>query len=235
LGYSHTTYKVDLLNGLKIADGGLGYKTAPKIRIQNYASKQGTTNSWTKQTIAEAATTIDASGRIINVADPVMVDNFKIQENGSGTFLYQNEVTVPTDVNGLAQARARATVDAYGTITSVLLYNESPNYEEWLTTAYGGNYVSGQGYVTIPKITVNPVGKTSVTKPAVLQAVVNGNGRISNIIIVDGGKGYDVRNHPNALQYPGGLNDYLETNGSSDFVYDINLGSGWHGDPNDIF
>ena len=228
-----TTYKVDLLNGLKIADGGLGYKTAPKVRIQNYAAKQGTTNSWTKQTIAEAATTIDASGRIIAVADPVMVDNFKIQETWAGLFNNQNEVSVPANVDGLAQAWARATVDPYGSIIRVQLYDEFS--EEWRTDVYGANYVSGQGYVTIPKITVTPVGKISVTEPAVLQAVVNTDGRISDIIIVDGGKGYDVKNNANALSYPGDLNDYLETNGSSDFVYNINLGSGWHGDPNDIF
>ena len=234
------TYKVDLLNSFKIADGGLGYTTAPKVRVQNSALKQGTTGPWVLQTIAEAATTIDAQGRIISVADPVMIDNFMIQYTWSGGPGYvpssSYQVTVPVNVAGTVQAYARAFVDQFGTITSVLLYNEDITGSEWFTNAYAGsNYFSGKGYVSIPKIKVTPVGKTSVTIPAVLQAVVNSAGRISNIIIVNGGKGYDVKNDPNAIGYPNYLNNYIYTNGVSDIQYDIDMGSGYRGDPIDIF
>ena len=231
------TYKVDLLNGFKIADGGLGYKTAPKVRIENNAMKQGTNGAWVMQTIAEATTTIDAQGRIISVADPVMIDNFMIQYTWSGGPGYvpssAYQVTVPVNVAGTVQAYARATVDQYGTIYSVMLYNE--DLTTWLTNANGGNYVSGKGYVSTPKIMVTPVGKTSVAIPAVLQAVVNSAGRISNIIIVNGGKGYDVKNDPNAILVPNYLNSNISTNGVSDIQYDINLGCGYRGDPINIF
>jgi hypothetical protein len=234
---SSITYKVDLLNGFKIADGGLGYKTAPKVRVENNAMKQGTNGAWVMQTIAEATTTLDAQGRIISVADPVMIDNFMIDFTWTGgpgyvpSIAYQ--VTIPVNVAGTVQAYARATVDQYGTIYSVMLYNE--DLTTWLTNANGGNYVSGRGYVSTPKIMVTPVGKTSVAIPAVLQAVVNSAGRISNIIIVNGGKGYDVKNDPNAIVVPNNLNSNIYTNGVSDIQYDINLGSGYRGDPINIF
>lgn len=238
-----TTWKVDLTNGLKIYDGGLGYPTAPKVRIQNYARKEGTTGSHVLQTIAEAPTTLDAEGRIINVGDPVMLSNFQIQSNSfwNGTyneyrFNTTNSVSVPAEVNGQVQAYARAVVDMYGTITGVMLYNEDVNNNEWFSNAYlGSNYVSGKGYLTIPKIKVTPVGLTTVAKPAVLQAVVNSAGRISNILIVDGGKGYTVRNDPKASEEPDYLVNWIYTNGSSDIVYNIDLGTGWHGNPIEIF
>ena len=143
------------------------------------------------------------------------------------------QVTVPVNVAGTVQAYARATVDQYGTIYSVMLYNE--DLTTWLTNANGGNYVSGKGYVSTPKIMVTPVGKTSVAIPAVLQAVVNSAGRISNIIIVNGGNGYDVKNDPNAILVPNYLNSNISTNGVSDIQYDINLGCGYRGDPINIF
>ncbi|MGE5406155.1 MAG: carboxypeptidase-like regulatory domain-containing protein [Methanosarcina sp.] len=233
------TYKVELLNGFKISDGGLGYTAAPKVRIQNYARKQGTTGSYVLQTIAEAATTLDAQGRIISVSDPVMIDNFEIQNSYSfpGYYpTYSYSVSVPVIVSGKAQAYARAFVDQFGTITNVLLYNEDEPDYEWFTNAYSGSeYFSGKGYVSTPKIKVTPVGKTSVAIPAVLQAVVNSAGRISNIIIVNGGKGYDVKVDPKAIDNPGTYNRYIYTNGVSDIQYDINLGSGYRGDPSDIF
>lgn len=237
------TYKVDLLNGFKITDGGLGYKNAPTVRVQNYATKQGTTGGWVLQTVAEATTTLDAQGRIISVSDPVMLDNFMIQYSSSwnGTFWQypfnnNNIVTVPVDVTGTVQAYARAIVDQFGTITTVLLFNEDiANNNEWLTSAYGASYVSGKGYVTTPNVIVTPVGKTSVAIPAQLKAVVNPAGRIGNIIIVNGGKGYDVMNHPNAIIVPGNLKNSISTNGVSDIQYDINLGFGYRGNPISIF
>jgi hypothetical protein len=232
------TYKVDLLNGFKIIDGGLGYTSAPKVRVQNNAIKQGANGPWVLQTIAEAATTIDAQGRIISVADPVMIDNFMIQYTSGGPGYVPSsyyQVTVPVNVAGTVQAYARAFVNPFGTIYSVLLYNEDNISNEWFSDNNWGNYLSGKGYVTTPKIKVTPVGKTSVAIPAVLQAVVNSAGRISNIIIVNGGKGYDVKNDPKALDYPNSLNNYIYTNGVSDIQYDINLGSGYRGNPIDIF
>lgn len=229
------SYKVDLLNGFKIADGGLGYKTAPKIIIKNYASKQGTSSlSW--QTVAEAATTIDASGRIIAVADPVMLDNFMFLSSWWGdhyTFNNTNDVTIPVDVIGLAPAHARAIVDENGTITDINLFNESYSDGLWMISAWG-NYYSGKGYVTTPKIKVTPVGKTSVAKPAILKAIVD-DGRISDIIIVDGGLGYNVTNNESAMNNPANLSGTIVTNGSSDFVYNIDMGSGWHGPASGIF
>lgn len=227
------TYKVDLLNGLKIADGGLGYTTAPSIRIQNFAKKQGTTNNYTLQTVATAATTIDAEGRIISIANPVMADNFVIQPSGSAFMYdmyssYPEFVTVPVDVIGLTQAYARAIVDQYGTIQSVLLYNE--DLTSWRNTSSMPNYHSGKGYISIPKIKVIPVGLASVATPAVLQAVVSPNGTVNNIIIVNGGKGYTVENDVDAKdQITDDFFNIVTTNGASDIVYDIDLGSGFHG------
>lgn len=232
-----STFKVDLLNGFKITDGGLGYANAPKVRVQNYARKQGTTGGYVMQTIAEAPTVLDGSGRIIAVGDPVMIDNFEIEPWWTGShyiFDNANTVSLPVNVDGLAQAYARALVNEYGTITSVLLYNETDGYQDFFSKSYG-YYYSGRGYVTIPNVKVYPVGKTSVAKPAQLRAVVNPEGRISDIIIVDGGKGYDVKNDLTATEYPDYLNSTITTNGSSDFIYNINMGSGYHGDPNDIF
>lgn len=231
------TYKVDLLNGLKIKDGGLGYTTAPSVRIENYAYKQGTTNSWTKQIVATAATTIDAEGRIISIANPVMTDNLVIRPSGS-SFMYDmyssypEFISVPADVTGKVQAYARAFVDMYGTITSVVLHNEDNGSYPWLSTSYGGSHVSGKGYTSTPMVKVTPVGKTSVTKNAVLKAYVNSAGRISSIIIVDGGKGYDVKNY---MFYPDNLIRYIYTNGDSDAKYDIDLGSGYRGDIIDVW
>jgi hypothetical protein len=228
------SFKVDLLNGLKIMDGGLGYKTAPKVIIKNYASRQGGATIW--QPIAEAATTIDASGRIIAVEDPVMLDDFAISASWWGdhyTFNYSNDVSVPVNVLGLVPARARAIVDENGTITDVNLYNESYNSGSWMYSGWG-NYYSGKGYVTVPNVKVTPVGKTSVTKPAILKALVE-NGRISKILIVNGGLGYDVKNNENAMSNPASLSGSISTNGSSDFVYNINMGSGWHGPASGIF
>jgi hypothetical protein len=235
------TYKVDLLNGFKITDGGLGYTSAPKVRVQNYAQKQGTTGGWVLQTIAEAATTIDAQGRIISVADPVMIDNFIIQNYYVGPGYYPSfsyTVSVPVNVAGTVQAYARATVDQFGTINSIMLNNEDDPIGDgynWISTTYPAWYFSGKGYVTTPKIKVTPVGKSSVAIPAVLQAVVNSAGRISNIIIVNGGKGYDVKNDPNAIDNPSSLSNYIYTNGASDIQYDIDLGSGYRGSPIGIF
>jgi len=231
------TYKVDLLNGLKIKDGGLGYTTAPSVRIENYAKKQGTENYW-RQTVATAATTIDAEGRIISIAAPVMTDNLVIQPSGT-TFAYNmyttyaNFISVPADVTGKVQAYARAYVNQYGTITDVLLLNEdNPLGKYWISTDYSGSYYSGKGYLSTPNVKVTPVGKTSVDKNAVLKAVVNTNGRISNIIIVDGGKGYDVKNN---LFNPDNLIRYIYTNGDSDAQYDIDMGSGYRGDIIDVW
>lgn len=232
------TYIVELLNGFKIADGGLGYTTAPKVRVQNYAKKQGTTGSYVIQTIAEATTTIDAQGRIISVAYPVMTDNYMIQCFYNNPGYYPSlpySVSVPAVATGLAQAYARAIVDQYGTITSIVLYNEDNISSEWFSNNNWNTYFSGKGYLATPKVTVTPVGKTSVATPALLQAVVNNAGRVSNIIIVDGGKGYDVKNDSKAIKFPEYLKSYIFTNGSSDIVYDIDLGSGYHGKPIDIF
>lgn len=237
-----TTFKVDLLNGFKIKDGGLGYTSAPKVRVENYAYKQGTSNVFARMTIAEATTTIDAQGRIIAVSDPVMTDNLVIDYWNDGSrnrwdydmvSTYPEFISVPALVTGLTQARARAMVNEFGTITGILLYNETES--QWLSSAYGSSFISGKGYVNIPKVKVIPVGKTSVTKPAILQAVVNNAGRINNIIIVDGGKGYDVTNNVNAMSWPPDLEEKIKTNGSSDFVYDIYMGSGYHGPASGIF
>ena len=231
------TYKVDLLNGLKIADGGLGYTTAPTVRIENYASKQGTTNPYTLQTVATAATTIDAQGRIISIAAPVMADNLVIEPNAN-VFKYNmytsypGYITVPADVTGKVQAYARAFVNMYGTITGVVLHNEDIGDYPWLSTSYGGSHVSGKGYISTPMVKVTPVGKTSVDKNAVLKAVVNTAGRISGIIVVDGGKGYDVKNY---MFYPDYLIRWIYTNGDSDAKYDIDMGSGYRGDIIDVW
>lgn len=230
------TYKVDLLNGLKIKDGGLGYTTAPSVRIENYAKKQGTENSYTLQTVATAATTIDAEGRIISIAAPVMTDNLVIQPTGT-TFArdminsYPQYISVPADVQGKVQAYARAFVDMYGTITGVVLHNEDNGDYPWLSTSYG-NHLSGKGYISTPMVKVTPAGKTSVAKNAVLKAVVNTNGRISGIIVEDGGKGYDVENY---MFYPDYLNRWIYTNGDSDAQYDIDMGSGYRGDIIDVW
>jgi hypothetical protein len=249
------TYKVDLLNGLKIADGGLGYPTAPSISIQNQAFKQGTTNGYTLQTIATAATTIDGQGRIISIADPVMLDNFVISYNWNGSAevfaydmssSYPQYVTVPADVPGKTQAYARAMVNNDGSITDVVLWNEDYNnswwdgfeylYSNWWNSSYSGSYYySGKGYLSTPKITVTPVGLTTVAKPAVLKALVNSAGRIYNILIVDPGKGYTFTNDPKALISPDDLVNLIKTNGASDFVYDIDLGSGYHGKAVNVF
>jgi len=237
------TYKVDLLNGLKIADGGLGYTTAPTVRIQNQAIKQGTTNNYALQTIATAATTIDAEGRIISIANPVMLDNFVVNYSWNGSAYvfaydmissYPQFITVPVDVAGKVQAYARAIVDQNGTITAVLLHNEDKpwNNYEWYWNTTPSYYSSGKGYISIPNIKVTPVGKTSVEKTAVLRAVVNPEGKVNNIIIVDGGKGYDVMNN---LFDPDYLIQYIYTNGDSDAQYDIDMGSGYRGDIIDIW
>jgi hypothetical protein len=230
------TYKVDLLNGFKIMDGGLGYKTAPKVLVKNYVRKQNTTGSFEYLTVAEATTTIDASGRIISVSDPVMLDNFEFERDWYGdhySFYSDNEVSAPVDVLGLANAHARAIVDENGTISQVLLYNES--YDTGWRLPFWANYYSGKGYTTTPNVKVTPVGKTTVAKQAILKAQVGPDGRIYNILIVDGGRGYDVVNNDNAMNYPDDLSNYITTNGSSDFVYNINMGSGWHGPASEIF
>ena len=231
------TYKVDLLNGLKIKDGGLGYTTAPSVRIENYAFKQGTTNSWSKQVVATAATTIDAEGRIISIADPVMSDNLVIRPSGTSFFYnmyssYPEFISVPADVTGKVQAYARAFINMYGTITSVVLHNEDNGNYPWLSSGYGSMHVSGKGYISAPMVKVTPVGKTSVDKNAVLKAAVNSAGRISGIIIVDGGKGYDVKNY---MFDPDNLIRWIYTNGDSDAQYDIDLGSGYRGDIIDVW
>ena len=232
VGSGFETWKCDLLNGFKIMDGGLGYKTAPIVKVTNSAMIQGYDGGWNQLTIAEATTTIDAAGRIISVSDPVMLDNFMIRFNmGSRTFYSNNTITVPTDVAGLVQAYARPMVNEYGTIETVLLYDE--NIEQW--RQFPATYASGKGYITTPEVKVNPVGKTSVAIPAILKAEVNSDGRVSNITIVDGGKGYDVKNDPTATKQPEYLIKIITTNGTSNIQYDIDMGSGWHGKAIDIF
>ena len=235
VGYGYETWKADLTNGLKIQDGGLGYKTAPKLLIKNYAFVQGSDNSFMWQTIATAQTTIDADGRIISVADPVMLDNYVIRFNGgSRTFFATNDVLVPAnEVEGLTQAYARALVDEFGTITEILLWDEDD--ERWTANPNGGNYFSGRGYTSVPNVKVNAVGTTTGITPAVLRAFVTDEGRIDRIVVVDGGKGYIVKNDPDAIYYPNDLVNYFETNGASNLQYDIDLGSGYRGDAIDIF
>ena len=235
VGYGYETWKADLTNGLKIQDGGLGYKTAPKLLIKNYAFKQGSDNSFMWQTIATAQTTIDADGRIISVAAPVMLDNYVIRFNaGSRTFYTTNDVVVPAnEVEGLTQAYARALVDEYGTITEILLWDEDD--ERWTANPNGGNYYSGKGYTSVPNVKVNAVGTTTGITPAVLRAFVTDGGRIDRIVVVDGGKGYTVKNDPDAIDDPDYLINYIETNGASNLQYDIDLGSGYRGDAIDIF
>ncbi|MCX6254896.1 MAG: hypothetical protein NTV31_10535 [Bacteroidia bacterium] len=217
------TYKDDLTNGFFITNGGLGYKAAPTLFVEVEARTQGdVATDWPVLRIAEAATTIDAEGRIISVSDPVMLGNFQVINEEDGSLVY--DVILP-DVVGMVQAHARAEVDENGSITDVLLYNEDAG-----TWDIAPDF-SGQGYLTIPEVKVYPVGKTSVETPAVLQAELNNEGRVIDILVVDPGKGYDVRNHDSSEW----LINQIATDGASDLQYDIDLGSGWHGKDITIF
>lgn len=233
VGYGYETWKCDLTNGLKIQDGGLGYKTAPKLLIKNYAFKQGSDNNFMWQTIATAQTTIDADGRIISIAAPVMLDNYVIRFNaGPRNFYSQNQVLVPANqVEGLAQAHARALVND-GSITEILLWDEDD--QMWAANPNPGLF-SGKGYTTVPNVKVNAVGRTTGITPAVLRAFVTDGGRIDRIVVVDGGKGYTVKNDRDAIYQPDDLINLIETNGASNLQYNIDLGSGYRGNAIDIF
>jgi subtilisin-like proprotein convertase family protein len=111
---------------------------------------------------AEAVAIVDAAGRLVD---------FTITNPGSG-YSARPDVTVAAPV-AVAAARIGATTVAGGAVTSIAVA------------------ASGYGYAAPPRIWIQPPPRDSGGSRAVAEAVLDAEGRVVGINVIDGGMGYE--------------------------------------------
>jgi len=156
---------------VNVNNGGSGYTQAPPVRLVSAAGDPGS---------GATAEAVVQDGRVIAV---------NIIDAGSG-YLTAPDVEFIEPDDAPKTAAAIALVNSEGTITGVQLRpSQDAKSGPYYSASYGTPATSGEGYIETPAVTVIPLvaGQGS---GAILEAVINTEGEVTAINVVDGGSGY---------------------------------------------
>ena len=232
-----------LVNGIKtvsLLDGGRGYSATnpPVVQIEQ-PTKEGAIAATLSATVTNGSVTgvtIDSSGSGYTFVPRVTF----VQPGGA-------KLAPPTIVNGSVSGSIEITDRGFGYSTPPAVYIDEPTAVDGIKASFRtviteGGVTSvevlnpGQGYEVTPRIAIiDPVGAQ------VLEARVDGDGRLVGIDLLSGGSGYEdtpsvyvVDNRTNDVgTYIGGTNATAVASVFNGSITDINItnfGSGYSAD-----
>ena len=168
--------------------------------------------------IAQAKLKIDTGGGINGE-----FSDFKILDNTNWTGSITGSIYIPPRPEFVKQAFARAEVNADGEVTGFVHYNNfdsSPS--NWL---WGSSY-SGNGYTSVPEVTVEAVGDDFKGTLPDIKAYIDDDGSVRLNLAPGGSKGKDIkRNYTPVWPLSVGAVTSVSTNGSEDVSISVNLNS----------